>query len=58
MGGDKFTLCSHKSKFVSDHFYRAKPVSSMERSGIELHCVAGDNLRNAHAPIREAGSST
>ena len=34
----KFSLCLHKRKFVFVLFHRAKPVSEMERSGIELHC--------------------
>lgn len=37
-GESKFVLCLHISKFAFDLFYRAKPVSEMERSGIERHC--------------------
>ena len=32
-----FSLCPHIRKYLNDTFYRAKPVSEMERSGIELH---------------------
>ena len=42
-GGNRFSLCLHKRKSVFALFYRAKPVSPMEQSGIGLtHCgVAG-----------------
>ena len=32
---NKLALCSHISKFDFALFYRAKPVSEMQRSGIE-----------------------
>lgn len=34
----KFVLCLHISRFGFVLFYRAKPVTEMERSGIEVHC--------------------
>lgn len=36
--GNNFVLCLHISKVASVLFHRAKPVSEMKRSGIELHC--------------------
>lgn len=34
-----FSLCSHIRKYLSDTFYRAKPVTERERSGREVvHC--------------------
>mgnify|MGYP006945768376 CR=1 FL=1 len=33
----KFVLCSHINKFSFGFFHRAKPVTEMERSGIEVH---------------------
>lgn len=37
-GKSRFVLCLHISKSAFALFYRAKPVSEMQRSGIELHC--------------------
>lgn len=34
-----FSLCLHIRKYLSDTFYRAKPVTERERSGREVvHC--------------------
>lgn len=39
-GRQKDASCWHVSSFLPAFFHRAKPVSEMERSGIELHCGA------------------
>lgn len=36
-GESEFALCLHISKFDFGLFHRAKPVTEMERSGIEVH---------------------
>jgi len=37
-GKEKDASCWHVSSFFLAFFHRAKPVSEMERSGIERHC--------------------
>ena len=49
-GGEKFSSCLHVRKFLSAFFHRAKPVSEMERSGIERHC--GVKQRKPYNPSK------
>lgn len=51
-GKSRFVLCLHISKSAFALFYRAKPVSEMQRSGIELHCGVAPSSTD-----REAESS-
>ena len=41
-GRQKAALCSHISSFLPAFFYRAKPVTELERSGSEVHCGSGE----------------
>ena len=52
----KFVLCSHISKFTFGFFHRAKPVTEMKRSGIEVHGgLPGGLTESSHmADYREA----
>lgn len=42
MCGQNLALCLHIRQILPAHFYRAKPVSDMERSGMELALRVGE----------------
>lgn len=37
-GKQQSASCLHESRLLLTGFHRAKPVTEMERSGIEVHC--------------------
>ena len=45
--------CLHESRLLLTGFHRAKPVTEMERSGIEVHCgIERSKLEACHGAER------
>lgn len=46
--------CLHESRLPLTGFHRAKPVTEMERSGIEVHCGIERSKIEAHCGIERS----
>ena len=49
-GRQRAALCSHISSSLPAFFYRAKPVTELERSGSEVHCGIGNKAKPQASP--------
>ncbi|WP_147342746.1 MULTISPECIES: hypothetical protein [Hungatella] len=52
-GKQQSASCLHESRLPLTGFHRAKPVTEMERSGIEVHCgIERSKLEACHGAER------
>jgi hypothetical protein len=52
-GKQQSASCLHESRLLLTGFHRAKPVTEMERSGIEVHCgIERSKLEACHGAER------
>ena len=52
-GKQQSASCLHESRSLLTGFHRAKPVTEMERSGIEVHCgIERSKLEACHGAER------
>ena len=49
-GRQRAALCSHISSSLPAFFYRAKPVTELERSGSEVHCGFSNKAKPQASP--------